>query len=278
MLMMKKYFLMAVLSFLAMRTSAAIVDTVLVHSDAMNKDIKVLVITPEVSKWQVDRVFPVVYLLHGATGTFTYYITHVKPELPQIADSLGFIFVTPDALNSWYFDSKVRKNYKYETFVSQELVAYIDKNYPSIPARQARAITGLSMGGHGALFLAFRHKDIYGACGSMSGGVDIRPFPRNWELPLNLGEYASHKKLWDESVVVNQIDRISDGDLAISIDCGEDDFFLEVNKTLHERLLGRKIGHDFTTRPGGHNPKYWNNSIDYQLLFFAKYFAKNGFN
>ena len=132
------------------------------------------------------------------------------------------------------------------------------------------------MGGHGALFLAFRHKELYGACGSMSGGVDIRPFPRNWELPYDLGEYASHKKDWDAHTVINQIDRIADGDLAITIDCGEDDFFLEVNKSLHERLLGRKISHDFTTRPGGHNPSYWNNSLDYQLLFFKKYFENNG--
>ena len=110
----------------------------------------------------------------------------------------------------------------------------------------------------------------------MSGGVDIRPVPRNWELPYDLGEYAAHKKSWDDHTEVNQIDRIEDGDLAIAIDCGESDFFLEVNKSFHERLLGRKISHDFTTRPGGHDPAYWNNSLDYQLLFFKKYFERNG--
>ena len=50
-------------------------------------------------------------------------------------------------------------------------------------------------------------------------------------------------------------------------------FFLNVNKDFHDRLLGTKIDHDFITRPGEHNGKYWNNSIDYQILFFSKFFA-----
>lgn len=273
---MKKILFLSFFVVLSASSFAGRVDTVLVHSRAMDKDIKAVVITPTPSRKTRDARYPVVYLLHGASANCKYYLEKVKPTLPEIADRLGFIFVTPDALNSWYLDSPVRKNYKYETFVSSELVNYVDSAYNTIPEKKARAITGLSMGGHGALFLAFRHKELYGACGSMSGGVDIRPFPRNWELPYDLGEYASHKKDWDAHTVINQIDRIADGDLAITIDCGEDDFFLEVNKSLHERLLGRKISHDFTTRPGGHNPSYWNNSLDYQLLFFKKYFENNG--
>ena len=83
---------------------------------------------------------------------------------------------------------------------------------------------------------------------------------------------AANKQVWDEHTVVNNISRIENGDLALIIDCGEADFFLEVNKDLHKRLLGRGIDHDFMTRPGTHNKDYWNNSIDYQLLFFKKFF------
>ena len=64
------------------------------------------------------------------------------------------------------------------------------------------------------------------------------------------------------------------GRLAIIMDCGESDFFLEVNKKLHEEFLKKGIEHDFITRPGEHNSKYWNNSIDYQILFFQKHFKK----
>ena len=151
---------------------------------------------------------------------------------------------------------------------------YTDKNYATIPEKKGRAITGLSMGGHGALWLAIRHKDIFGAGGSTSGGVDIRPFPKNWEMSRQLGDYEADSALWDQHTVITQIDKITDGDLALIIDCGEKDFFLEVNKALHKALLEKNISHDFITRPGAHNGQYWNNSIDYQILFFDKFFKK----
>ena len=151
---------------------------------------------------------------------------------------------------------------------------HTDKNYATIPEKNGRAITGLSMGGHGALWLAIRHKEIFGAGGSTSGGVDIRPFPKNWEMNKQLGDYESDKTLWDQHTVITQVDKIKDGDLALIIDCGEQDFFLEVNKALHKVLLEKNISHDFITRPGGHNGQYWNNSIDYQILFFDKFFKE----
>ena len=104
--------------------------------------------------------------------------------------------------------------------------------------------------------------------------MDIRPFPQNWKMSKQLGEFAANKASWDAHTVVNQLDKIENGDLALIIDCGEADFFLEVNKDLHNRLLARKIDHDFITRPGGHTGTYWNNSIDYHVLFFDKFFKK----
>jgi enterochelin esterase-like enzyme len=47
-----------------------------------------------------------------------------------------------------------------------------------------------------------------------------------------------------------------------------------VNRNLHKRLLECKIDHDFITRPGGHTGTYWNNSIDYHILFFCKFFSR----
>ena len=228
----------------AVMLQAARVDTVLVRSAAMNKDVKVVYVLPD--KAIGKQACPVVYLLHGYGGNARSWV-QLKPELPQMADEKGIIFVCPDGKNSWYWD---------------------------IPDRKARAISGLSMGGHGALWSAIRHKDVFGAAGSMSGGVDIRPFPQNWEMNKQLGEFAANKASWDAHTVVNQLDKIVNGDLALIIDCGEADFFLEVNKDLHNRLLARKIDHDFITRPGGHTGTYWNNSIDYHVLFFDKFFKK----
>lgn len=265
--------LMSVLFCLfALTAQAARVDTVLVKSPSMNKEVKVVYILPE--KAVERKACPVIYLLHGHGGDARSWIG-LKPELPQIADEKGVIFVCPDGnRNSWYWDSPQNPASRYETFVSTELVEYTDRHCATIPDRKARAITGLSMGGHGALWIAIRHKETFGAAGSTSGGVDIRPFPQNWEMSEQLGEFVRNKAVWDAHTVVNQLDKLTNGDLALIIDCGEADFFLEVNKSLHHRLLARDIDHDFILRPGGHNRTYWNNSIDYQILFFDKFFKR----
>lgn len=272
--MNKRIFLSAFLILvLAAPSFAARVDTLLVNSPSMNKDVQVIVVTPDAALGKKAVACPVIYLLHGYGGNAKTWIG-VKLNLPQIADEKGIIFVCPDGKNSWYWDSPKNPSYRYETFISSELVKYIDDHYKTVADRKGRAITGLSMGGHGAMWNAIRHKDTFGAGGSTSGGVDIRPFPLNWEMAKQLGEFAHNKKAWDEHTVINQIDKIENGDLAIIIDCGESDFFLNVNKDLHNRLLARKINHDFITRPGGHTGKYWKNSIDYQILFFDKFFRK----
>ena len=159
-------------------------------------------------------------------------------------------------------------------YIQSELPALIAKFFAEKIDVARQSISGHSMGGHGALWLAVRHKDVFGAAGSTSGGVDIRPFPMNWEMNKQLGEFAANKGLWDQHTVINQLDKIQPGYLSLIIDCGEGDFFLTVNQNLHEHLLARRIDHDFILRPGVHNGQYWHNSIDYQILFFQKFFSK----
>jgi len=153
------------------------------------------------------------------------------------------------------------------------LVNWVDSHYNTIKDRKGRAITGLSMGGHGALYLAFRHQDVYGAAGSMSGGVDFRPFPNNWDLSKRLGAYADFPDRWEKNTVTNLLYLLEPNKLALIIDCGTEDFFFGVNQRLHEKLMERNIPHDFITRPGAHNWQYWTNSVQFQLLFMLHYFA-----
>lgn len=250
---------------------AAKVDSVWVKSHSMNKDVQVLVIAPDAAC--AGKACPVIYLLHGYSGNaFTWM--GIKSNLPQIADEKGVFFVCPDGKNSWYWDSPLNTGYCYETFVSEELVQYVDKRYNTIPQREKRAITGLSMGGHGGMWLSIRHKDVFGAGGSMSGGLDIRPFPKNWQMSKQLGDINQHRDNWENFTVINQLDKIKSGDLAIIIDCGLADFFLQVNKDMHQALVERGIDHDFILRPGAHNNAYWKNAIDYQVLFFCKFFGR----
>ena len=72
--------------------------------------------------------------------------------------------------------------------------------------------------------------------------------------------------------VINMIDHFATNPLAIIIDCGTEDFFYEVNRQLHEKMLRLNILHDYIERPGAHTNQYWSNSIEYQLLFFKKKF------
>lgn len=251
------------------------VDTVNVYSPSMAKELKNIVILPADYSSQPQQTFPVVYLLHGHGGNYTTWLTQVKPDLPRIASEYGMIIVCPEGEDSWYWNSPVSSKKQFETYICYELQDHMEERYRTRNDRHSRAITGFSMGGHGALWLAFRHPDIFGACGSMSGGVDIRPFPNNWNMKDQLGTYADNPKRWDEHTVINQIPYKTDfGTLAIIIDCGTEDFFFQVNNQLHEKMLKLKIPHDYIIRPGGHTQAYWNNAIDYQLLFFNKFFRK----
>lgn len=253
---------------------ASKVDTLVVMSASMNKPVKNVVILPDnYTNKQKDK-FPVLYLLHGATDNYSGWITKV-PVLKELADKHHMIVVCPDGgYTSWYFDSPIDNKMKYETYISKELITAIDKKYNTIPSKKGRAITGLSMGGHGALFLSFKHQDIWGAAGSMSGGVDIRPFPNGWDLSKRLGKYAEHKEQWENNTVINLI-HLLDGNLKLIIDCGYGDFFFDSNQRLHKKLLERNIPHDYIERPGTHNWEYWTNSIKYQMVFFKDYFKKN---
>lgn len=180
----------ALIALLPWAVEAAKVDSIQVKSAGMNKEVKVVVVAPEQA---AARPCPVIYLLHGYSDNQNGWI-EIKPDLPQIADEKGIIFVCPDGKNSWYWNSPMQADVRYEDFISKELVSYIDSHYSTIANRDGRAITGLSMGGHGALWNAIRHSDVFGAAGSTSGGLDIRPFPKNWEISTQLGDQESHRE------------------------------------------------------------------------------------
>lgn len=253
---------------------AAQIDTVLIHSQAMNRDIPIIVVTPE-GYQQGQQFYPAVYLLHGYSGNYTDW-TSKAPNVTELADQHQLLLVCPDGgFNSWYFDSPIDPASQYETHVSEEIVRYVDEHYRTIPENKGRAITGLSMGGHGALFLAIRHQDIFGAAGSMSGGVNLTFDINAWEIELKLGRYEENPLRWDSLSVINILDSIQRDSLAMIIDCGVDDFFIEINRRLHHELLQKDIPHDYIERPGAHNWHYWRNAIKYQLLFFRTYFDEH---
>lgn len=269
---MKNRFLMLFLAAIAAVSAyAAKVDTLSVPAKFIPGPMKVSVVVPDAAAADTARRFPVVYILNGHGGDYSSWLKITRKDLPDLADRFGMVFVLPDGRNSWYWDSTERPEMQMESFFVKELVPFVDATLPVIRRADKRAITGLSMGGHGALMLAMRHPDIWRNAGSMSGGVDIRPFPKSWNMAELIGPLSER---WNDYTVAGQFGRLKPGMLNITFDCGVDDFFAAVNRELHESLLKAGIPHDYTERPGRHSHAYWANSILYHLLFFNEAFAR----
>lgn len=270
-----KHFLFSIFFLtIILAVNAAKVETLNVYSNSMKKNTRTCVVTPD-SYNKTGKSLPVLYLLHGHGGNYASWINDF-PQLRQLSDMYNLILVGVDGgFSSWYFDSPIDSTFRYETYVTKEVIGFIDSNFNTVKSREGRAVTGLSMGGHGALYLSIRHQDIFGVSGSMSGGVDFRPFPKNWDIAKRLGDITLNPENWEKNTVIYQLSLIKSNNPAMIIDCGVNDFFINVNRQLHEKMLDLKINHDYIERPGVHNIDYWRNSLQYQVLFFDNYFKKN---
>ena len=267
------FFLFLFLLGNVLHSFAAEVDTISIYSASMKKSSKCVVILPESYNSDHERRFPVVYLLHGYSGNYANWISKV-PALTDYADEYNFIIVCPDgAYSSWYFDSPVETNSRYKTYVGAEVPVYIDSAYQTIPKRNFRAIAGLSMGGHGAIYLAWNFPETFGAAGSMSGAVDLVPYKSKYGLEKLLGDTSSNNLFYNYSVV-NVVQSAMTKFPELVIDCGIDDPFIRDNRLLHSKLISMNIAHDYIERPGKHNWEYWQNAVSFQMLFFHHFFER----
>lgn len=118
------------------------------------------------------RRYPVVYLLHGYTGTERGWMNPAYVGLPDIMDRLlqhraiePMFVVMPNSFNrfggSFYSNSALSGNW--EDFIVRDLVEYVDAHYRTIPQAGSRGIAGHSMGGYGALRLGMDHPEVFSA-------------------------------------------------------------------------------------------------------------------
>lgn len=121
--------------------------------------------------------WPVLYLLHGYNGDERSWpdLGAIGPTLDRLigAGTLPpLLVVMPRAGNSWYVNSReVGGPGDIETAIIEDLRQGIEATYPVRRDRGGRAIAGLSMGGFGALHLAFAHPDLFAAVASLSGAI-----------------------------------------------------------------------------------------------------------
>jgi S-formylglutathione hydrolase FrmB len=277
-----------VLSITVIYSRAATVDSLDVQSKAMNKTYKAAVVVPS-SYSKNNKPYPVLYLLHGGSGHFNDWLkkTPDRNLIQNLADKFNLIIVMPEGETfGWYLDSPFVSDSKFETYISKEVVQKIDNTYRTVKSNKGRVITGLSMGGHGAMYLSTRHPDIYGAAGTMSGAMDMNytKFRINEDFAKSikdrfeklLGTSDVSNEVFVTNSVVNMTETIKKNGMPIIIDCGVDDFLIDINRELHRRLVYNNTPHDYTERPGGHTWDYWENSLPYHVLFFSKVLKRNG--
>ena len=266
--------LLAAVSLASSPLPAASIDTVWIPSTAMKTTLVGLVVVPDTSQ-APGGSFPVVYLLHGYGAHPKVWLQRL--DLRSFADRYRCMIVCPDGSeDSWYLDSPVDTSSRYETYVATEVVDWIDAHYPTVRTREGRAITGVSMGGHGSLYIAIRHQGRFGAAGSISGILDLLETTQEAALARKLGEYGIHPSRWREHSVVNHLEKLRGSSMALSILCGTDDPFTLSNRRTHQDLLSLGVGHDYIEFPGGHSWEAWGRACEYQFLFFRDFFSRRG--
>ena len=139
------------------------------EGDSPDRDVAVLL--PPSYATAKNRRYPVVYMLHGFTDKIGKWFGQEKfwinlPEVVDRANAAGaaeMIVVMPDAYTryegSMYSTSVTTGDW--ESYISSELVAYIDKHYRTLARAESRGIAGHSLGGYGALRIGIRHPDVF---------------------------------------------------------------------------------------------------------------------
>ena len=284
-----RYLLFLTLLLAATAAHAARVDTLAIPSAAMQRTYRAAVVLPASYAKNKQARYPVLYLLHGAYGHFADWLKNTpdKQLVARLADQYNLIIVLPEGETfSFYLDSPVSPASQFENYLTKEVLPKIDQTYRTVAEGRGRVITGLSMGGHGALYLAARHPELYCAAGSMSGALDLMSFNRKltpaeatqraalW-API-LGSETANPERFAANSVLSLVDQLHRNKLPLIIDCGVDDGLLEINREVHRRLLYNHTPHDYTERPGGHTWEYWQNALPYQVLFLHEVLKGNG--
>jgi S-formylglutathione hydrolase FrmB len=238
-------------------------DTLFVNADYIPHTDTTLVFVP--SNYNPANSYPMLFMLHGYSGNYAQW--NLIINLDSVAKHDGIIIVCPDGFyDSWYVNSPLRKNSQYEKFFFENLVPALFQKY-SIDKKNI-FITGLSMGGHGAIYLFLHHPDFFRSAGSTSGILDLTAFPENWSLPKIFGSYTLHQNTWRKNSDIALLNAFKDKKREFIVDCGTEDFAFNVNKSFYETCLILGVHIKFISGPGAHTKEYWAQSVKAHLAFF----------
>jgi S-formylglutathione hydrolase FrmB len=233
-----------------------------------------------------SRQFPILYFLHGLGDNEQSFIHtgawNVTEDLRERSEIKEFLIATPYGGASFYINSKDGKT-RYEDFLLQEFFPFIEKRYRAAPGRAHRAIAGISMGGYGALHLAFRHPQLFSSVSAHSAAlieklpVFLGPTPNTRRSQL-LGEVFGtppDDAFWQRNSPLTLARTATLQGLRIYFDCGDqDDYGFDAGaEALHKILTARHIPHEYHLYPGRHDPVYFGEHLPASLEFASRAFA-----
>jgi len=269
----------------ASRAQGLIKESLSIQSTILGKEVQYSVYLPD-GYDRTNRVYPVLYLLHGYGDDETGWtqfgeVEHIADKAITDGTATPMIIAMPDGGVTWYlntYDGKV----KYEDFFIKEFIPYIDKNYRTRDSKQYRAIAGLSMGGYGSLLQATKHPDMFSSCSALSSGVftddELMTASKDrWNnLLANLygkQDLVGKDRLtahYQENSIINIVNKGSLetlGKVRFYLDCGDKDFLIKGNMALHAAMIDKKLPHEFRVREGVHSWSYWRSALPEVLKF-----------
>jgi S-formylglutathione hydrolase FrmB len=234
--------------------------------------------------------YPVLYFLHGLGNNeqtlFTSGGWNIIQDLRQQHKIGDFLLVAPEGRRSFFINSADGKT-RYSDFFLQELMPYIERKYPVRAERRSRGISGLSMGGYGALRFAFARPDLFGSVSAESAAL-MPESPKDLNAaihaPTPLGNLLGpvfgvpiDQAHWNANspLVLARKSRTRLKSLPIYFNCGQsDDLGFERGAALlHRQLQTKGIAHEFHLYPGDHSLEYFLAHFGEVMEFHWKVFS-----
>lgn len=282
-----------VFSFLLLLTVSASaqsrIDCNALKSRILGEAVHYCVLLPPSYDSAPAKHYPVLYFLHGlGENEQTLFKTggwNLIEDLRQQHKVSDFLIVTPEARASFYVNSADGKA-RYSDFFLQEFMPYIEGKYRIQRERKSRAITGISMGGYGALRFAFAYPEMFSAVSAQSAAL-MTQSPQELNAAMRSG--SSFGKLmgpvfgnpidvrhWKENdpFSLARKNNHAIATQAIYFNCGRDDEYdFEVGATaLDKQLEEEHIKHEFHLYPGNHSASYFGAHIGEVMEFHSKMF------
>jgi S-formylglutathione hydrolase FrmB len=233
--------------------------------------------------------YPVLYFLHGLNENEMRWSTRGRTDLildRMIAEGkIGeFIVAIPFGSSSFYTNTRDGRE-PWEDVIVKEFVSTIESSYRVHATRQTRGISGISMGGYGALKIAMKHPDIFGSVSAHSAvlienlnSANVSGYRAQMFTALFDRIYAISQDLtyWDQNnplVLARNPQRLKG--LKIYLDCGtEDEYGFHVGTRLFGEILSKaSYSHEVHLYPGNHGWDYASQHTPRSLQFHWKAFS-----